>query len=389
MASASLTPIQAYLQACKAEGLPSFAHLDITYRCELDCQHCYLDNRTTWPEMTTTEWIAVLDQLAAMRTLQLKWSGGDVRQRVDFERLLVAAAQRGFINRVKTHAGRVTAEVAQVWAGQRVDQVDVSVYSLDATKHDTFTRRPGSLAATLAGIDHLRSVGLPVQVSVSVVDLNVDDMSQLWQHFTAKGCRVVYSLAIRRDHSATTHLDVLNLSPDNRRKAETQLWQLEKSAIAAPPALGADPCGAGRSLVYISPDGGVWPCVAFPMQLGQVREQPLAEIWNNSVQRQALAAWTNKDRVGCHTCAGNGLCFYCAGEAYKATGDFKIAPPHFHTRTLHAMQGYEAARGPTFSPAQWASVPVGGAHPPRTDKFVFPIYRPRKGQGARAGKPAP
>ena len=44
-------------------GLPLSVHLDITYRCNERCVHCYLDH-DDHGEMTTAEIVDVLTQLA-------------------------------------------------------------------------------------------------------------------------------------------------------------------------------------------------------------------------------------------------------------------------------------------------------------------------------------
>ncbi len=44
-------------------GLPISVHLDITYRCNERCVHCYLDH-DDHGEMTTAEILDVLEQLA-------------------------------------------------------------------------------------------------------------------------------------------------------------------------------------------------------------------------------------------------------------------------------------------------------------------------------------
>ena len=44
-------------------GVPLSAHLDITYRCNERCQHCYLDHDNKG-EMSTEEIKGILDQLA-------------------------------------------------------------------------------------------------------------------------------------------------------------------------------------------------------------------------------------------------------------------------------------------------------------------------------------
>ncbi len=385
-AATEVASVDAALALYAQADVPVSAHINLTYRCDLDCQHCYLDNRTTYPEMTGAEWRAVLDQLAAMGTLLLTWSGGDVSQRADFEELLAYATAKGFANRIKTHAGNVDAAVAARYAEQMVTRVDVSVYSLRPEIHDAFTRHPGSLARTLTGIQCLRAVGVPVQASVVVQDQTVEEIPAIFDRFVALGCTVRFGLDISRDNAGNEGLDSLNLAVDRRIRAE-QLIALTRT-VPPPTAqvkdrLSQGPCGAGRRLVYIAPDGGVWPCVVFPMELGNLRQQALADIWSGSPARLALRDWTNRERTACHSCGGSGACFYCPGEAFKNTGDYRKPPGHFHTRTRLRMLGYEAAHGPTWAPEQWASVPAGSERPPRPERFVFPIYRPRKGQGAR------
>jgi 2-iminoacetate synthase ThiH len=44
-------------------GIPMSAHLDVTYRCNERCVHCYLDHDDNG-EMTTAEIKDLLDQLA-------------------------------------------------------------------------------------------------------------------------------------------------------------------------------------------------------------------------------------------------------------------------------------------------------------------------------------
>jgi len=54
-------------------GVPISVHLDVTYRCNERCVHCYLDHEDHG-EMTTAEIKGVLDQLAeASRTAEIEF----------------------------------------------------------------------------------------------------------------------------------------------------------------------------------------------------------------------------------------------------------------------------------------------------------------------------
>ena len=68
-------------------GVPLSAHIDLTFRCNERCIHCYLDHED-YGEMTTAEIKGVLDQLAEAGTFFLTLSGGEILLRKDFFEIL-------------------------------------------------------------------------------------------------------------------------------------------------------------------------------------------------------------------------------------------------------------------------------------------------------------
>lgn len=378
-------------QAYERSGCPNDAQLDVTYRCDLDCQHCYLDNRDTWPELTTQEWLRVLDQLAEIGIWNLGWSGGETLLRKDLLELLAYAHSRGFNSNVRTHAGGMTPAMAEELARLCVTKVKVSIYSLNPAIHDAFTRRPGSLAASLAGMAAARAAGLATHADVVVQAQTVEEIPAIAAYFDARGMTCDFGTNIYRDHLAREALDLLELTSDQRIRARELIWKVKAGPLDFVPRAAEHPnkgpCGAGRTYLYIAPDGAVWPCVMFPMELGHLRQNTLREIWDHSPQRQAILAFTNKNRGACNSCGGSDVCFYCPGEAFKHTGDFKKPPEHFHARTRDLMRGLELARGPRYSAEDWASTPAGGERAAPPKKFLFPIYRPVRMGGARVGAP--
>lgn len=64
------------------------AHWELTYRCNERCSHCYLDvlpaNAEVPGELTTAECFRVIDELAALGTMPLLFSGGEILARPDF-----------------------------------------------------------------------------------------------------------------------------------------------------------------------------------------------------------------------------------------------------------------------------------------------------------------
>lgn len=375
----------AYLRAER----PWSAHVDLTYRCDLDCQHCYLDDRKTWPEMTTAEWLAALDQLAELGVLQLSWSGGELLLRPDLNALLLRAQKLGFSSTLRSHLGLLTPQIAQQWRSAGVVLVRTSVYSLDPARHDAFTRRPGSWHATMAGLELLVQAGVKAGADVILQADTIEEIPAMAAHFADRHVQVEFATSIFRDHFGHERLDLIDLTSAQRVRARELMFRHHKPLADVHPSVASRPdagaCGAGRTYLYVSPDGAVWPCVMFPMAIGHLREHKLRDIWLESPERQAIARWKNKDRIACMSCGGSETCFYCPGEAFKTTGDFRVPPAHFHGRTRDAMKALEQVHGPRYSAEQWASVPEGGPRQPRPERFLFPIYRPSKRRASRVG----
>src|SRR5579862_7569992 len=87
--------LQELTEKALAKNIPLGVQLDLTYRCNERCVHCYLDH-DDHGELTTAEVKGILDQLAAAGTFFLTLSGGELLVRSDFFELLEHAASRRF-----------------------------------------------------------------------------------------------------------------------------------------------------------------------------------------------------------------------------------------------------------------------------------------------------
>src|SRR5215475_10143554 len=145
-------------------GVPLSVHLDVTYRCNERCVHCYLDH-DDHGEMTTAEIRDVLDQLADAGVFFLTFSGGEVFMRRDFFDLVEYARSLMFCVKVKTNAFMIREKQAQRLHDLAVQDVQVSIYSHLPEVHDAITLLPGSLKRSIAGIRLLRSHGVTVMIA--------------------------------------------------------------------------------------------------------------------------------------------------------------------------------------------------------------------------------
>ena len=75
-------------------GVPLSVHLDITYRCNERCEHCYLEHDGQ-DELTTAEIRGLVDQLAEAGVFFLTISGGEPLLRPDCFEIIAHAGLLG------------------------------------------------------------------------------------------------------------------------------------------------------------------------------------------------------------------------------------------------------------------------------------------------------
>src|SRR3954470_16560605 len=120
-------------------GIPLGVQLDLTYRCNERCVHCYLDH-DDHGEMTTAEIKDLLVQFAAAGVFFLTLSGGEILMRRDFFEILAHARSLLFSVKLKTNAVMIHEREADRIAELSPDSVQISVYSHRAEVHDGITK---------------------------------------------------------------------------------------------------------------------------------------------------------------------------------------------------------------------------------------------------------
>jgi radical SAM protein with 4Fe4S-binding SPASM domain len=313
-------------------------HMDLLYACDLDCAHCYLDDKKR-AQVKTADIIRTLEEAAALGALQVLFSGGEIFLRKDVYTILEAARRLRYHIRLKTHGGNITAEDATRLAELGVSLVDFSIYALDEEVHDTFTRKPGSLKRTLRGIELLRNAGVEVALKCSVTTYNINHYRELFEHFEALGVELTFNGRIRGTNTIQTTTYPLNVPYEE--KVNMEMYRYGQAGGPAPHMPAPAPekshfCSAGRTMAYVSPDLQVYPCVSFPKAVGDLKETSFREIWTGESELDRVRRTTRADLKICDTCAARSHCSYCPGAAYIESGGDPDTPPEVVCRQSFA-----------------------------------------------------
>ena len=303
-------------------GVPLSVQLDVTYRCNERCIHCYLDH-DDHGEMTTAEIYNLLDELAEAGVFFLTLSGGEVFMRMDFFDIVEYARSLMFCVKIKTNAFMIGEKEARRLRDLMVQDVQVSIYSHRPEVHDAITLLPGSLKRTVAGIQQLRSQGVKVVIANVLMMQNLSDHDGVIQLAEELGAEYTIDPTITPMMDGDRNVLRLGLGVPQLQDVfhNSDLVGNVDEFCAPPSAVNDDvlrdlPCSAGHTACYVSPYGDLYPCVQFPLPSGNVRRQKFMDIWLHSEQLNDVRSITAGDLPVCSGCGHVGSCSRCPGLAY-------------------------------------------------------------------------
>lgn len=345
---------------------------ECTQACPLACRHCRAEARE-WrdpAELSTAEATDLARQIAAFGQPAPLFviTGGDPFARPDLFDIVRAAAAQGLHVAVSpSGTPTLTEDNLRALKDAGATAISLSLDGSTAGIHDGFRRVDGVYGWTLRAWDAARRMGLRVQINTTVARHNLDDLPNIvrlvadhgamtWSAFilvpTGRGReldeldaadvedilnfvhdagayvpaktteghhfrRVVLQRKVLADRGVD-YVSTLGLGP-RYLGLRTRLDEV-MSGIATRPHRTPMDVNAGRGFVFVSHRGGVHPSGFLPIEAGNVRTQPLTEIYRESELFTALRDPTSL-HGRCAECEFVTVCGGSRSRAYAMTGD--------------------------------------------------------------------
>jgi MoaA/NifB/PqqE/SkfB family radical SAM enzyme len=141
--------------------LPLDGALDLTYRCNNNCCHCWLWLSSGAPqadeELSLAEIQRIVDEARQMGCQAWAISGGEPMLRPDFAEIFDYITRKSVSYSLNTNGTLITPEIARLLT--RKGRKMVALYGATAEVHDRVTRNPGSFEATMRGFAYLKEAG--------------------------------------------------------------------------------------------------------------------------------------------------------------------------------------------------------------------------------------
>jgi AdoMet-dependent heme synthase len=169
---------------------PYVVSWNLTYRCNLACEHCYLDaggkplvdaeSFADRSELGTEECFRVIDEIAAFAPESVTiLTGGEPLLRRDILEIVRRAAERGLWVVVGTNGVRITENLARCLAEAGARGLSLSLDALDPDRHDRFRKVRGAWRNTVEGAEILNRTGLPFIVQTTAGSHNRGELEAL------------------------------------------------------------------------------------------------------------------------------------------------------------------------------------------------------------------
>jgi radical SAM protein with 4Fe4S-binding SPASM domain len=301
---------------CARLNIPLQVALELTYRCNLGCSHCYVDLDKT-DELTLAEWKDVLAQLKTAGTMYLLLTGGELMIRTDFLDIATYARRNGFILGLLTNCSLITPAISQAIAELKPFAIATSLYGATATTHEAVTQVVGSFQRTLEGIKLLISAGLVPTVQVMAMKTNVTELSQIKDLVENLGARVRINIGMAPSKMGADFPFQYEPGADELVGCGWQPDTPDETGYTGPQL-----CKAGKAMCSISPQGDVFPCLMFPLKLGNLRQSTFDTIWRLEphAELRYLRSMRRSDLHTCNQCELSAYCQRCIGIAYLESG---------------------------------------------------------------------
>lgn len=305
------------------------ACLELTYRCNERCVHCYVDDPDrSGEELTPDEWKGVVDQLRAMGCISLLLTGGEVCAKEGFIDIARYASGKGMLVDIYSNGIGIDDDMFDAIVALKPNSLSFSLYGGDAETHDAITKVKGSFERTLRAAMMTRCAGIDTYIKTVVMRENARGIEGLMRLGKRLNIPVTPAFVIMDTH--------LGRPGDAHRLASVDEYAdiMRMVERFTPGLLGGgdrDPnsqnCSAGHSTLSIDPFGGVHPCNTLSLSCGNVRETPIERIWSESPALKALQSLKIKDVcAGCEACEAFSYCSICLGRAGWEPGKPTVIP---------------------------------------------------------------
>ena len=344
---------------------PVLVFWETTLACKLKCKHCRAAAIPEPPpdQLSPKEGLYFIDQVADFGRPYpiLILTGGDVLMRQDLFELIDYANAKGItVAASPSVTPLLTTSVIKRFKDSGVSVISLSLDGAMPDTHDGIRGVPGTWEKTIEMLNVASATGIKVQINTTVMASNIKELPRIFQLIKENGSHIWEVFFLIHSGRGTDLADITANEAEEVmhflyhasfhgltvRTVEAPFFrrvvlEYKNQTAKEPGSLGrilinelhermVEPESRsiahtmstrdGKGIIFINYRGEVFPSGFFPLVVGNVRQKPLKEIYqNNPLLVQLRKATTFKGRCG--VCEYMDICGGARARAFAQTND--------------------------------------------------------------------
>ncbi len=333
----------------KNNHFPWAGQLELTYKCNLKCIHCYCRNLHNFrtkdenKELSTKEWKGILDQIRDDGCAFLIFTGGEPLIRSDFLELYLYAKKKGFIISIFTNGAIFSDEIITYLKNFLPYSIEITLNGITRDTYEKITQVEGSFSNVMINLKKLAANNLPIIIKSNCLKQNVNEIV-LIKKFTdgLLGKAPAGKYYFKYDPSVYPRLDGdrtnlrcrLSFEKLKRfKKQDVDIWsEYRRGFRDAIPKLPRNSsflyhCSSWLNSFFIDPYGKIKFCEFSDKFSFNLKEITFRKGFYERFPK--LLAQKFKTNSKCKNCDLRSICHNCPARAFLETGNEESEVPYY------------------------------------------------------------
>ena len=266
--------LAAFRKRAVQRRIPLHGTFALTYRCNLQCRHCYAAPcaHPACDELTTDEILAIAREAVSMGCLSILLTGGEPLLRPDFCEIYTALRRMGLFVELFTNATLIDDAILECLRRSPPQLVEVTVYGATPQTAERVTGRASAFDDAMVGIERMRGAGLRLRLKSILMTLNEHEFEAMAALASPNDTAPFrFDSALMPRFNGDQDVLALRLPPERVVALENRIvedmdeqWK-RQWRVAQPDGKPDDRlynCGVGQTAFYVDPVGMLQPCVS-------------------------------------------------------------------------------------------------------------------------------
>ena len=287
-----------------ANHIPISGTFELTPRCNLSCEMCYIrmsaeEQAFCGAELTADEWLSLGREAVSAGMVYLLLTGGEPLLRADFEAIYSGLAEMGVMLTLNTNGTLIDGRTVQCLEQNPPEKVNVTLYGASEDTYKKVCSSANGFKKAIHGILLLKEAGIPVCINTTYTRHNASDMEKIVSFAKENGIPIRMTsylfppLRCMREADGSCFLtpeeygklgadfDGLTMDSEQKRRRANILARVRERAPEPPSEGRAASCMAGRGAFWVTWDGRILPCGMLPLLGKSLRGEGFAGIWKD------------------------------------------------------------------------------------------------------------